>query len=177
MHTITHGAVRTPKESLHWKLTIGEKSLTAPGNRTCVGGVPVRCSTNWATSPPTERQRNNQITQRPTVTGSDLSHQTVLAWRNHISAWMDLRQSPDILVIRITQMLSKDERNLVTFHHRRKCLSENDSGRRQLPSSGYRMSVSACRAVYAASGIRSDGCILCRDFRCLIFRLDVDKEF
>ena len=34
---------------LHWKLTLGEKSLAAPGNRTSVGGVPVRRFTNWAT--------------------------------------------------------------------------------------------------------------------------------
>ena len=27
-----------------------EKTLAAPENRTCGGGVPVRCSTNWATS-------------------------------------------------------------------------------------------------------------------------------
>ena len=47
MHAIVHGGVRTLKESLHWKLTLGEKSLAAArtGNRTCVGGVPVRCST------------------------------------------------------------------------------------------------------------------------------------
>ena len=45
--------VRTPKESLHWKLTLGEKKfLAAPGNQTCVSGVPVRCFTSWATSPP-----------------------------------------------------------------------------------------------------------------------------
>ena len=48
MHAIAHGGVH----SLHWKLTLGEKSLAAPGNRNCVGSVPVRCSTNWATSPP-----------------------------------------------------------------------------------------------------------------------------
>ena len=30
--------------SLHWKLTVGEKSLAALGNRTCVSGVMVRCS-------------------------------------------------------------------------------------------------------------------------------------
>ena len=51
MHAIAHGGVRTPWESLHWKLTLGEKSLAAQRNRTCVGSVPVRCSTNWATSP------------------------------------------------------------------------------------------------------------------------------
>ena len=47
-----HGRVRTPWKSLHWKLTLGEKSLAAPENRTCLSGVPVRRSTNWATSPP-----------------------------------------------------------------------------------------------------------------------------
>ena len=50
MHAIVHGGVRTLKESLHWKLTLGEKSFAAPGNRTCFSGVPVRRSTNLATS-------------------------------------------------------------------------------------------------------------------------------
>ena len=40
------------RQSLHWKLTLGEKSLAVPGNRICLSGVPVRRSTNWATSPP-----------------------------------------------------------------------------------------------------------------------------
>ena len=43
MQAIAHGGVRTPKESVHWKLTLVEKSLAAPGNRTCVSGVTVRC--------------------------------------------------------------------------------------------------------------------------------------
>ena len=45
MHAIAHGGVRTrtPKESLHWKLTLGRKSLSTQGNRTCVSGVTVRC--------------------------------------------------------------------------------------------------------------------------------------
>ena len=42
---------------LHRKLTLGEKSLAAPGNRTCVGSLPVRCSINRATSPPLEPGR------------------------------------------------------------------------------------------------------------------------
>ena len=46
------GGAQTPKESLHWKLTPGEKYLAEPGNRTCVSNVPVRCPTNWATSQP-----------------------------------------------------------------------------------------------------------------------------
>ena len=29
-----------------------KKSLAAPGNRTCVNGMAVRCSINWTTSPP-----------------------------------------------------------------------------------------------------------------------------
>ena len=49
MHTTAHGGVQTPQESLHWKLTLGEKSLAAPVNRTSLSGVTVRRSTNWAT--------------------------------------------------------------------------------------------------------------------------------
>ena len=55
MHAIAHGGVWTPQVCLHWKLTLGEKILAAPGNRTCVacvGVVPVWCSINWATSQP-----------------------------------------------------------------------------------------------------------------------------
>ena len=44
MHAIAHRAVWTPKESLHWKLTLGRKSLAAPGNQACVEGLTVRCS-------------------------------------------------------------------------------------------------------------------------------------
>ena len=43
MHAIAHGGVRTPIESLHWKLTPGRKSLAAPGNRTCISCVTVVC--------------------------------------------------------------------------------------------------------------------------------------
>ena len=43
MHAIAHGGVRTPKHSLHWKLTLGRKSLVPPENRTCVCDVTVRC--------------------------------------------------------------------------------------------------------------------------------------
>ena len=46
----TREHIDTLRESAS-KLTLGEKSLAASGNRTCVGGVPVRRSTNWATSP------------------------------------------------------------------------------------------------------------------------------
>ena len=51
MHAIAHRGARTPQESLHWKLTLGEKSLAAPGNRTCVSGVPVRCSNQMSYIP------------------------------------------------------------------------------------------------------------------------------
>ena len=51
-HAMAQGRVRTLKESLHWKWTQGEKSLAAPGNQTCISGVLVWCSANWATSPP-----------------------------------------------------------------------------------------------------------------------------
>ena len=50
-HAIAKGDVWAPWGSLHWKLTLGENSLAAPGNRTCVSGVPVQWSTNWATAP------------------------------------------------------------------------------------------------------------------------------
>ena len=51
MHAIAHRGVWTPYESLHWKLTWGENSLAAAGNWTCIGGVPLWCSANWAPSP------------------------------------------------------------------------------------------------------------------------------
>ena len=44
IHVIANRGVRTPKESLHWKLTLGRKSRAAPVNRTCVKGVTVRRS-------------------------------------------------------------------------------------------------------------------------------------
>ena len=47
----TQGFTDTVRESA-LIFDLGEKSLAAPGNRTCVGNVPVRCSTNWSTSPP-----------------------------------------------------------------------------------------------------------------------------
>ena len=40
------GGIWTHYESLHLKLTLGEKSIAAPGNRTCVSGMTVWCSTN-----------------------------------------------------------------------------------------------------------------------------------
>ena len=52
MHAIAHWGVRTPKESLHWKLTQGRKIPCRTGNRTCLSGVPVRRSASRATSPP-----------------------------------------------------------------------------------------------------------------------------
>ena len=53
MHAVVHGNVQTPQESLHWKLTLGEKSFATMGNH-CVSGVPVQHSTNLATSAPLE---------------------------------------------------------------------------------------------------------------------------
>ena len=45
MHAFAHGeGYGHQKKSLYWKLTRGRKSLAAPGNRTCVSGVTVRCS-------------------------------------------------------------------------------------------------------------------------------------
>ena len=37
------GGGMNTRKSLHWKLTMGEKSLAALGNQTCVSGVMVRC--------------------------------------------------------------------------------------------------------------------------------------
>ena len=51
-NSIATGAAWTPKESLHWKLTVGEKSLAALENRTCLSSMLGQCSTNWATSLP-----------------------------------------------------------------------------------------------------------------------------
>ena len=55
MHATAHKGECAPQASQHWKLTLGEKSLAAPGNQTCIGGVKVHCSINWATSPPCHR--------------------------------------------------------------------------------------------------------------------------
>ena len=52
MHAIAHWGVQTPQVSLHWKLTLKENSLAAPGNRTCASSMPAGHSTNWTTSPP-----------------------------------------------------------------------------------------------------------------------------
>ena len=55
-----HTEVYRHRKSLHWKLTLGEKSLAAPGNWTCLSGVPVRCSTNWVITQPYNDDGNNQ---------------------------------------------------------------------------------------------------------------------
>ena len=44
MHAIAHGGVRTLKESVHWKLTLGRKSMAAPGNGTCISGMTTELS-------------------------------------------------------------------------------------------------------------------------------------
>ena len=44
MHAIAHGVYGHMQESLPWKLSLGEKSLAAPGNWTCVSSMTVRCS-------------------------------------------------------------------------------------------------------------------------------------
>ena len=51
MHAIAHGCVQTPKKSLYWKLTLGRKSVAAPGNQTWVRGVTVRCANQLSYSP------------------------------------------------------------------------------------------------------------------------------
>ena len=53
MHEIAHGVVRTHVRESALKVdTGGKKSLSALENWICVSGVPVRLSTNWATSSP-----------------------------------------------------------------------------------------------------------------------------
>ena len=52
--TWTMGSLACTQMKMHWKLTQGEKSLAALGNWTCIGDVQVRCSTTWATFPPTD---------------------------------------------------------------------------------------------------------------------------
>ena len=51
MHVIAHRGVRTLKESLHWKLTLERKSLSALGNWTCISGMTVQCSNQLSYSP------------------------------------------------------------------------------------------------------------------------------
>ena len=52
MHATVFGGVRH-RTRVCTENGLGEKSLGAPGNRTCVSDVPVRRCTNWATSNPT----------------------------------------------------------------------------------------------------------------------------
>ena len=49
MHAISHGGAPTAKESLHWKLTLGRKSLATPRNRTAWRSDAL---TSWTTSLP-----------------------------------------------------------------------------------------------------------------------------
>ena len=60
MHAIAHRVTGTCK-SLHWKLTLGEKSIAAPGNQTCVSGMTVWCS-NQLSYVPIFVSGNNQCT-------------------------------------------------------------------------------------------------------------------
>ena len=60
MHAIAQRCVRTPKESLHRKLTLRRKSLAAPGNRNCVGGVTIRCANQLDYIPSQVSQRLRQ---------------------------------------------------------------------------------------------------------------------
>ena len=46
MHAIAHGTYGHRKRISTKKLTLGENSLAAPENRTCVSGAQVRCFTN-----------------------------------------------------------------------------------------------------------------------------------
>ena len=72
VRAIAHGDVRTPKETLHWKLTLGRASLGAPGNRTCVSSVLVRCSIQLS-------QRDDRI--------SELHPIPILEWGSARETW------------------------------------------------------------------------------------------
>ena len=61
MHAIAHGVTDTYK-SLHWKLTLGEKSLAAPGNRTWISGVTVWCSNQLSYIPNIAQKTSKQKT-------------------------------------------------------------------------------------------------------------------
>ena len=55
MHATAHGGCMDTTGSLHWKLTLGEKSLAAPWTRTRISTAPgfsVGHSTNWAMPAP-----------------------------------------------------------------------------------------------------------------------------
>ena len=52
MHVIAQGGCTDTERESTLKLTLGRKSLDAPGNRICVSSMMVRCCTNWATSHP-----------------------------------------------------------------------------------------------------------------------------
>ena len=60
MHAIAHQGVRAPYESLHENSTLGGKSLAAPGNRTWVSGVPVRCSNPLSYIPSSSKLQFNR---------------------------------------------------------------------------------------------------------------------
>ena len=51
MHAIAYRGVWTPKESLHWKLILGRKSLARLGSWTCISCVMVRCSNQLSCIP------------------------------------------------------------------------------------------------------------------------------
>ena len=69
MQATAHGGVRTPKESLHCKLTLVEKSLAAPGNRTCVSGVTVRCCNQLSYIPSPYFFKSSMVPYRPSMQG------------------------------------------------------------------------------------------------------------
>ena len=48
------GAVQAPKESLHWKSTLAEKSHAAPGSKICVSSMldPILNQLSYISTPP-----------------------------------------------------------------------------------------------------------------------------
>ena len=58
MHAMAHRGCTDTCKRVCTERWLEEKSLVAPGNRTCIGRVLVRCSTNWATSPPQRKLKH-----------------------------------------------------------------------------------------------------------------------
>ena len=73
-YTVIHTHIMMPNEieNMHWKLALGEKSLAALENGTCLSSMPDLHSTNWATSP------------------SHISQVTALQWYRHVKQTLSM---------------------------------------------------------------------------------------
>ena len=89
LHTGVYGhRKRVCTESWLWE----KNPLLAPGNRTCVGSVPVRCSTNWATFPSITHWlfiNRTMIFEKKSFQGFLLKRMKS-SWVTNISYWVKL---------------------------------------------------------------------------------------